>query len=228
MDSLGIVLFPPRCGSCDGTLAARPRFGLCPPCLEVLEPNIDHRCPVCDLPGEAAVCRRCLRDPPPFERLVAPWIYGGPLTELVGAAKFRGREDIARNLGHLVIEGEPDPQLPAEASALVPVPLGHARRRRRGYNQAAVIARELGRHWDLPVVHGLRRVRDTPPQSDLRLAQRGTNVRDAFAVTGPTPSSVLLVDDVVTSTATVRAAAEALVRSGCRQVRVIALARATE
>ncbi len=226
VDSLLVALFPPRCGACEAWLAARPRLGLCEPCHEVLELNDRVRCERCDLPGEVTLCERCARQLPAFERLRAPWVYGGPMADLVVATKFHGREDLAAALGRLLAEDGAARSLAAGASALVPVPLGRRRQRERGYNQSAVIARVVGAAWGLPVRYDLRRTRDTQPQSDLPLDQRRDNVRAAFVARGALSGKVVLVDDVVTSGETVSQAAAALTAAGAEPVAVVAVARA--
>lgn len=220
------ALFPPRCGACDKALAVRPRFGLCPVCLEVLEPNNGPRCPLCDEPQMHDICPACASTPPPFVALRAPWIYGGPLADLVVAAKFRGREDLAVSLAELIIEDADARALAAAVSCVVPVPLSWARQRERGYNQSAIIARRLARLRGLRVVHALRRTHNTAPQSDLPLSARHDNVRGAFRARKRVTGRVLLIDDVVTSTETTRAAASRLLEAGASEVVVLAAARA--
>jgi ComF family protein len=225
-ETLAVVLFPPRCAGCDRRLAERPRHGLCRACFEVLEPNLGARCVRCDLPTQGPMCRSCATLTPAFDRTRAPYIYGGPLVELILGSKFRGREDLAAAQGRLIAIDPLAREAARGASALVPVPLGGKRRRERGYNQAAIMARVLGRAWCLPVGYSLKRVRNTAPQSDLPLALRRENVAHAFAPTGTVTGHVLLVDDVMTSAETARAAATALKNAGATEVTVLALARA--
>jgi ComF family protein len=230
-----VTLFPPRCGACNAALAVRPRYGLCDVCFEVLEPNDGPRCSCCDAPtpedalcstADGARCPGCVSDPPAFASLRAPWIYGGGLAELVVGAKFRGREDLAVALGRLLAASDEIGALVEGATAFVPVPLGPKRRRKRGYNQAAVMARTLARQCGAPLRHALRRIRDTAPQSELALAARRANVRGAFVARGRLAGKVVLVDDVITSAATVREAAHALLAAGAGQVVAVAIARA--
>lgn len=225
-DSLLVTLFPPSCGACGSPLSAWPRFALCEPCYEVLELNDGRRCERCDLPGDAALCERCELEPGGFRRLRAPFIYGGPLADLVVAAKFHGREEIAVAAARLLASDEEARNVAADATALVPVPLGRARQRERGYNQSGVIARVLGRAWQVPVRYGLCRLRNTAPQSDLASSRRRENVRGAFGPRGKLSGKVVLVDDVVTSGETARQATVALLEGGSTQVVVLAVARA--
>lgn len=225
LDAVFVALFPPRCGACNAGLAVRPPFGLCDACFEVLEPNSGARCERCDLPDVAGSCPDCRARAPAFSALRAPWVYGGPVTDLVVAAKFRGREDLAAAVGRLLAEDEVARTLAGGVTCCVPVPLGASRRRKRGYNQSAVIARMIGRAWDVPVRYLLKRRQETAPQSDLPLAQRRANVAGAFCA-AKASGTVLLVDDVVTSGETVREAAAGLLDAGASEVRVVALARA--
>ena len=226
LEALALVLFPPRCAGCDRRLAERPHHGLCRACFEILEPNLGGRCVRCDVPAREPLCMDCAASAPAFEETRAAFIYGGPLVELILGSKFRGREDLAAAQGRLLAEDAAARALASEADALVPVPLGGKRRRERGYNQAAIMARVLSRAWQLPVHHALKRVRNTAPQSDLPLADRRANVAQAFRATGAVSGHLLLIDDVMTSTETARAAAAALKSGGATRVTVLTLARA--
>lgn len=226
LDAALVALFPPRCVACDAALPVRPPFGLCALCFEVLEPNLGARCERCDLPGARGTCADCKGRPPTFEALRAPFLYGGPLADLIVAAKFRGREDMAAAAGRLLSQQNDSRALAIDAACCVPVPLGAKRRRQRGFNQSAIMARTLGKAWGLPVQYALRRRQETVPQSDLSLSGRRDNVRDVFEVEQRLRGCVLLVDDVVTSGETVHQAAAALLAAGADAVRVIAVARA--
>ena len=224
-DAVLMALLPPRCHACDRPLATRVRHGLCESCLVVLGHDAGSRCRVCDAPFAPELCDACAEVPPPFAAVVAPYVYGGVATELVTKAKFSRREDVAVGLARLVADDARVRAAAAGAQCLVPVPLGRRRRRERGFNQSAVMARVLGRALHLPVVHALVRTRDTAPQSELPLASRRANVHDAFRSVRPVTGTCLLVDDVVTSGETARQAAAALRDAGAGQVIVIAAAR---
>lgn len=112
----------------------------------------------------------------------------------------------------------------AGADAVIPVPLHGRRLRERGFNQAE----DLARHLDLPIVHALRRVKSTRPQVELPAAQRHRNVRDAFEMAAtkiPALHTVVVVDDVSTTGATLDACARVLQASGVREVRALTAAR---
>lgn len=222
-DGLLRLAFPPRC-----TLCADPGAGdlpLCEPCAATL-PWQGRACARCaqPLPG-GSLCPRCLRRPPPQRYAFAALRYAPPVDRLVGSLKFGRRLAHARLLGALAaaaLETAPLPPL----TALVPVPLHRSRLRRRGFDQALELAREIGRRRGVPVWDGVRRVRATPAQSELSAAARRRNLRGAFALRAAPPAGTLaVVDDVMTTGATVEALARALLAGGAEAVVVLVAAR---
>ena len=226
--SFVLALYPARCGICSIPMVSRTPHRLCDVCFEILLPNIGQRCDRCDVPCVAARCRRCSLTPPSYQRLRAPFIYGGGLAQLIVKSKFQRRDDLAVALGHLLVDDSEARQLAAGAACIVPVPLAARRLRQRGYNQSALLGGVLAKAWDLPLQHALLRKRHTAAQSGLPLAERRQNVRQAFAPRLALSGSVLLVDDVVTSGETVHHATQALLQAGAQQVAVIAVARASD
>jgi len=210
------LLWPTRCLACDepgGEL-----LDLCPACAATL-PWHRSACRQCALPLPApGICGGCLVRPPPLHSTHAAFLYGAPLDRLLPRFKFHQDLAAGRLLSQLMAEAFaplPPPH------ALVPVPLHRARLRRRGYDQALELARPLARALGLPLrVDLLRRVRDTAAQSELDAAMRRRNLRDAFAAPAGAalPMHVVLVDDVMTTGATLHAAAIALRRAGVRRV----------
>lgn len=179
--------------------------------------------------GTGGICGRCQQAPPPFARCTAAFRYEEPLSSLVVEIKFRSRLNLIRLLGELLTETlsadseRPDWQPPA---AIVPVPLHPRRLRTRGYNQALELARVVGRRLAIPVNHRCcRRTRATQAQTELDERLRLTNIRDAFEVTEPLPRHLAILDDVVTTGATVSELARRLTQAGCERVDVWALAR---
>jgi ComF family protein len=159
----------------------------------------------------------------------AAWL-GPEAREIVHHLKYEGYTALGRPLARLIARAVARPA----AAALAPVPLGQGRHRERGYNQAAVIARALGYVWRLPVTERLlRRVRDTRSQTALTPDERHANVAGAFTAR-PAPrrrgegcvTAVILVDDVLTTGATLAAAAAALAAAGWSEVGAITFARA--
>jgi ComF family protein len=167
-------------------------------------------------------CARCRKHPPPYARAQAAFLHGGALSEAIHRLKYEGREELARPLGALFAACEPP-----RADVVAPIPLHAARLRERGYDQAALLAREAGRRFGLPVRPLLVRVRPTPQQVGLDRIRRDQNVRAAFrALPGATGVRVCLIDDVLTTGATAAEAARALAAAGAIRVEVRTLARA--
>ena len=209
-DWLGELLFGGACYVCRGPA----RGFLCSGCGSEL-PSLDGAlCPQCALPSPGgALCGRCLSDPPDYDATIAALAYDFPADALVHALKFRGELSIAPYLARLLAERI----APGERiDLIVPVPLSAARLRRRGYNQAVEIARHLPGKMD----RGLcTRERDVTPQSELPWAQRQRNVRGAFVCKRPLGGLALaVVDDVMTTGATLNEMARTLKRAGAARV----------
>ena len=227
---LARLFLPWRCALCDGP--APDGRHLCEPCNEDL-PRVEQCCPRCGLTmGKldlAGMCRRCFARPPRFHRTVAPLTYGYPVDRLLLGLKFGRRIHLARALAHAVagsVRAQVAEGLLDMPDTLTPVPLHPRRLAKRGFNQAEEIARFVGRELGLPVSSGTcRRVRHTRMQSRLSDDERLSNVAGAFECSGSPPRPAI-VDDVVTTGATVDAVAGALVAAGAEQVQVWAVARA--
>jgi ComF family protein len=155
-------------------------------------------------------------------------LFEGVVRKAIHELKYRGRTELAMPLAELMVPAWGSGLFPVEC--LIPVPLHPRRLRERGYNQAALIAEGLAKRIRLPVSLGaLARSRMTEPQTQLRAAQRQTNVAGAFTATSPTVAgrSVMLVDDVCTTGATLQACADALRSAGVERVFAMTLARST-
>lgn len=189
------------------------------------------RCPGCALPGDAdRRCGACLREPPQFDAAWAAADYGFPWDGLITRFKFRQHAELAMALAGLLADSVPA-RLASDAQLLIPMPLSGARLRERGYNQAWELARRLGRQLDIEAQPDLlQRWRDTPHQVGLSRQQRETNLRDALWV-DPAQAprihgrQVVLIDDVMTTGASAKAAAHALRQAGATQVQVWVVAR---
>lgn len=211
------ALLPTHCLVCDEPgLAGR---DLCAACLAAL-PLLPPACPRCALPlgpaeSCAIACGACQRRPPPLDTAIAAFAYGWPVDGLLRRFKFHHDLAAGRLLAQLLAQRcrqAPRPQ------ALVPLSLHRARLRQRGYDQALELARPLARTLGLPCLPALRRVRATRPQSELDAGARAGNVRGAFVAGGGLPAHVALVDDVMTTGATLHAAAHALRKADVRRV----------
>lgn len=226
------ALLPPRCLAC-GVLVERPG-ALCGDCWDSIDFLGPPLCACCGLPfdydlGPEALCGACSREPPPLERIRAVMAYGETSRRLVAGFKYRDRtEGGPAFAGWMSRAGT---GLLAEAELILPVPLHWTRLFTRRYNQAALLAQQLGRAAERPVsLTALRRTRRTPPQVRLSAAGRQRNVSGAFAVRPAERAAVegrrvLLVDDVFTTGATLSACAKALRRAGAAGVDALVLAR---
>ena len=219
VDALIATVFAPVCLSCARVLDAPTRSPVCDTCWARIG---RFATPACDL-GPLSTTLSHVRAVGPFDAVLRDVVHG---------LKFRSRRSLATRLGPLLrgAAGE----LLDDADAVVPVPLHPWRQWRRTYNQADLLAATLGR----PVWHVLRRRRSTPPQTALDRHARQANVRHAFALGGWMPRAedrarrqvngrtLVLVDDVLTTGATLEACARVLVDAGAREVRAVTVARA--
>jgi ComF family protein len=201
---------------------------VCPGCLQDFFDARCVRCPVCAgrLFGGACAsrCGRCLAVPPSFDRTIALGDYAPPVDGMVMALKSGARLDLASVFGELLAE-----RIDADAriECLFAVPLSDRRQRERGFNQSVEIARVIARRLSVPLARRpLARVRGGPPQQSLPLAQRQRNVRGAFAALAPlSVRRAAVVDDVMTSGATLDEIAQVLKRAGLERVVNLVIAR---
>lgn len=215
---------PGRCAFCLGE-ADRER-PWCAACFAALPWNLPA-CPHCaePLPGrcQARPCGHCLLRPPAFERSRVPLRYAQEVAGLMKRFKFSASPRAGAVLLALLEAGLPRAAL-AWPQALVPVPLHPQRARERGFDQAEWLARRLARRLEVPLVRA-RRWRDTPSQRGLDRDERQRNVRGAFRVEAVLPPRVALLDDVMTTGATLDALAAACQAAGAREVEAWAVAR---
>lgn len=220
-------MLPPRCAGC-GDVVADPR-SFCADCWGEIDWLATGCCRQCAIPIEGSVhdvCAGCEASPPAIVRTRAVARYDDATRGLAMRLKHGRKVGLAKFMGHAMALRLADID---EDAVLVPVPLHRARLWKRGFNQAALLAKEIGERVDRPVQpDAIRRTRSTEPMVRMTPAQREKNVRGAFAVNHPeriAGRSVLLVDDVRTSGATLEACAKVLLAAGARQVEAILWAR---
>ena len=219
------LLAPPVCVACGGPAGAGLAV-LCVPCRGRL-PWLANPCPRCALPRtHCPPAGRCPAARAPWDAAWSPLAHDGPARDLVRALKFRGALDAATVMAAHLAAGAPAGLLRDEGAVLVPVPADPGRRRRRGFDHAALLAMQLGRRTGLPVVDALAR---TGPRGARQLgagrAERLAEGRVAVTLRGPAPPAAILVDDVHTTGATFAACAAALVAGGTRRTVVISHTR---
>ncbi|MBZ6377095.1 hypothetical protein B5C34_06665 [Pacificimonas flava] len=225
--ALDLVL-PPRCPACKDIVRDDGRF--CGTCWAELRFITPPWCKSCGLPfdvdlGADALCGACSGRAPPYATARAALRYAGAAVPVLLGFKHAGRTQLARVMAAHMTRLLP----PGGSDLLVPVPLDRARLRKRGYNQAGLLCRALGKRAGLPVdVEGLVRTKPTHSTAGLSRAGRFRAAEGAFAPKGNrlAGARVLLVDDVMTTGATAEAAARALTRGGAARVDVLTFARA--
>jgi ComF family protein len=164
-----------------------------------------------------------------MDGLISGFVYQGVMKRLISKYKYKFISDLNQTLIELLISELKAPQLFNTAWALVPIPLHPKRLRWRGFNQAALLAKGLSCEWDLPLeTNILKRDRHTQSQMQLSASQRRINLKGAFSVSLSTrvPDSILLVDDVATSCATLRESARVLKQAGVTEIWGLTLAQA--
>lgn len=230
-----LLLYPSFCRLCSEALDEPGERVVCRACLARLVPRRGPSCPVCGRFHEGAeedhVCSRCLDRAPAFSVHRSCGAYGGTLKDLVLLFKYRKFAPLSRPLAaYAAVCTGGDTGLWDGADFLVPVPLHPARRRERGFNQARLLARDLAGLRGMTVLEGcLVKTRNVPPQAGLHAADREKNVKNAYAVKRRRKiegKTLVLIDDVSTTGATIRECARVLVEAGAREVRAITLARA--
>ena len=228
MSGLLDLMLPPACAACGMLLEVE--SPLCPPCRAVLIPLPTPSCVRCSEPGHFAsgACPRCVLNPPAFETATAPFVHDGPLARAIHRFKYEDHPELAVPLGALLANGVPGWLRPDEV--LLAIPLHAARLYQRKFDQAELLVRSLARGLGRSAgAKGLERSRATKRQVGLTEPDRQANLLGAFRVEKGAEvrgRAIVLVDDVFTTGATARAAAEALRDAGATSVRILTLARA--
>ena len=232
-DAIMALVLAPCCAACDEPLE-RPTLGcVCPSCWSSVHSLTE---PLCETCGDALAtwrragthtrqCARCRRLPRVIARGRAIAAYDGRLRDILHALKYNSRRSVGAPLARRMAAAAPE--ILQGVDFVVPVPLHVLRHYRRGFNQAE----ELAKHLPVPMLHALRRTRHTATQTELPEAQRHRNVRGAFAVRWRARAAIagktlVLVDDVSTTGATLDACARTLIQAGAKEIRALTAARA--
>jgi ComF family protein len=233
MDRITPLVFPDDCRVCGDPLLKFYRVPVCASCLADPQPLVaDFHCAACKTPfvnpfplDENGLCALCRLGAKNFDAVYTYGSYEGTLRELLHLYKYNGMRPLSRTFGEMLKRSLPREQT---FDMIVPMPLHWTKLWSRGFNQAELLAREVGNTWNVPVRDIVRRRKATAVQAGLTNSKRRLNVQGAFRIQrGKTLSGmhVLLVDDVLTTGATASACARVLKRAGAARVTVLALAR---
>ena len=206
--------------------ASMSRHGLCCEACEAALPYLDaEHCPICALPTpRGEICGHCLKKPPSFNSKLAVFGYRIPLDRLIQAMKYEEQLALSQLFSEkLILRISPD-RLP---DYVIPMPLHPDKLKRRGFNQSLLIAARLARSLERPLLaHACRRLRDTPSQSTLSWKKRKKNVQGAFRCDiDLSGKHVALVDDVLTTGASLNALADAVQKRGAAEISAWVVAR---
>ena len=220
LSALADLFYPERCVGCE----RRASDVLCRTCFDALPRVGSPVCGRCGLPTAFAtfVCEECKNVDFGFQSARAPLKYDGVGKQVVHALKYRGYKRVVGRLAAplmLQVVGE------GHFDAVVPVPLHSSRLRKRGFNQAELLARGVAEKMKATVSDTLEVVRSTRDQVELSAAQRRANVAGAYTTTKPLRGKILLIDDVFTTGATLSACAGTMVRAGAEEVHALSLCR---
>ena len=225
-------LLPNHCALC--RMRSYRHLPLCRACESELPANT-VACEQCAIPltlashsDAARFCGQCLSHPPPYDQVIAPWLYGEYLARLIQRWKYQRERHLTRVLAHLWLQRAGSR---TDIDLLVPVPLHWRRRWHRGFNQSELLAAHLGDHVGAsggltPDLRTVKRHRATAPQSAMSATERKRNLANAFTVSRPCDNlRVAIVDDVFTTGATSAALSRVLKQAGARRIEVWCLAR---
>lgn len=217
------LAFPQSCLLCAGPDSGRP--GICRPCLQDLPWHLHDTCPQCVLPSQHnLLCGQCISHPPAFDATFSLFRYQFPLSGLLQQFKYRQLLTLAHTMGNLLVEHMPRKPV---ADCLIPMPLHQKRLQERGFNQSMEIAKVVSAHLHIPVdFRACKRVRPTPPQASLPYKQRIRNMQGAFeCLTTLQDMNVVLIDDVMTTGASLNALAKTVKAAGAKHVECWVIAR---
>ena len=195
----------------------------CAACDHALPHLPEAHCPICAMPApNHQICGQCLKHPPLYARTTALYIYTFPVDRLIQAMKYGEQMILANAFAKKLAD-----HITELPDLIIPMPLHPAKLRERGYNQAQLLASKLARVLNVKLLSdGCRRLRDTAPQTDLPWRERKINMRDAFGCDVDLGGKrVALVDDVMTTGASLNALAAAVHKRGAAEISAWVIAR---
>ncbi len=230
-----LIFFPSFCKLCSSLLESPEEKVVCHACLESVKPPRTAFCPICgryfDYRGEPHICGDCQKSPPPFFCHRSCGKYQEKLKDIILLYKYREFQVLGRDLAFLVDRIlSDDKELWRGIEAAVAVPLHAKKLKRRGFNQAEIIARIVAKQRNMEFIDRvLVKIKNTPPQTSLVAEERKRNVKGTFSIQKAERikgKSILLVDDVYTTGSTIRECSSVLKEAGVKGVKAITLAQA--
>lgn len=226
------LAYPQHCALCLKPLEPARTTCVCESCFSQIKRNPEPHCPLCGRPIEDAkssCCPECKKTTFCFERAYSACLYEGVLRDLIHLFKYKGRLSLAQPLSGLMADYVRDnPCILKDIDGITFVPIHSSRMRQREFNQSRTLAMKLSEKFGLPLYDYLYKSTRTRSQNELSRNERFTNVRDSFSLRSYAEiagQSFLLIDDVMTTGATLNECARILLRSGARRVRCLTLAR---
>jgi len=221
------LLFPSRCPVCDKPSDSYLYNPVCSDCWSQIQKYSGPACNVCGIPSVSqhiTICEACFKTKQPFSKILYYGLYEGTLRKSIHLLKFSGIKRLAKPLSRLLLS-LPTPK----ADLIIPVPLHLKRLREREFNQTALIGYCLSKELKIPIkIDNLIKTKETPPQTSLGRKERLLNVKKAFtSFENVANTDILLIDDVITSGATVSECSASLTKAGAKSVTVLALAHST-
>ena len=221
------ILFPPICLNCQKHLEIR-TTPLCENCHSSIKPNTSFFCPICRA-RLAENKKICHLDSPYL--LAAAGNYDDPILQnLIHCFKYRKMDFLAPMLGEILLNYLKLTNLKLKNFIVIPIPLHFFREKSRGFNQAKLLAEIVARHFNLPIIDALKRIKNNESQAKCKDSEsRAKNVIDCFKIKNSESikgKNIILIDDVFTSGATITEAAKILKQNGCRKIIALVIAKA--
>jgi ComF family protein len=219
------IFFPSKCPVCGNRSDNHLYNPFCTKCWGSIERYSGPACNICGIPTVSyytLTCESCINARPPFSKVLYYGIYEGVLKEVIHLLKFNGVKRLSKPLS-LMLSDLPIPK----TDGIIPVPLHHKRLHQREFNQTATISRHLSENLKIPLMlNVLKKTKETPPQTDVTGKERLKNIKNVFTASEEIKGlDLLVIDDVITTGATVRECAKTLIKAGAKSVTVAALAR---
>lgn len=225
------LIYPLHCASCKKPLDPENSSVICGHCVGLIKPNPAPYCIYCGRSVDTAgcACDDCLKNRPAFSRALSACLYEGALKELILQFKYKGKLALSDDLSNFVSDFLYDnPDMLEGVDMVTFVPIGTDRMMKRGFNQSKILAKRLSDSYGIPIADCIEKTASTKNQNELSRQERLSNLKGAFRAKGAvdlTGLTILIVDDVMTTGATLNECAIALLKAGAKNARCLTLAR---